>query len=84
VLRRHGLSVPGDISVVGYDDTSLSRLAHIDLTTIAQDIDALAACAIDRAVERIEGTPVVSREVVIAPRLVARGTTGANRSVRTA
>jgi DNA-binding LacI/PurR family transcriptional regulator len=84
VLRRHGLSVPGDISVVGYDDTSLSRLAHIDLTTIAQEIDALAACAIDRAVERIEGTPVVSREVVIAPRLVARGTTGANRSVRTA
>ncbi|WP_236643134.1 LacI family DNA-binding transcriptional regulator [Actinoplanes utahensis] len=56
VLRRNGLDVPGDVSVVGYDDTSLSRLAHIDLTTIAQDVDAMATAAVDRAVARIEQT----------------------------
>ncbi|MEU4422179.1 LacI family DNA-binding transcriptional regulator [Actinoplanes sp. NPDC024001] len=76
VLRRDGLDVPGDISVVGYDDSSFSRLAHIDLTTIAQDVDAMTTHAITRAVDRIEGNPVSPREVVIAPRLVVRGTTG--------
>lgn len=76
VLRRNGLSVPGDISVVGYDDTTLSRLAHIDLTTIGQDIDALAARAVERAVERIEGTATGPRAVILPPRLLVRGTTG--------
>ena len=76
VLRRRGRDVPGDVSVVGYDDSSFSRLAHIDLTTVAQDIEALAGLAVARAVERIEGGPVDRREIVIEPRLVLRGTSG--------
>jgi DNA-binding LacI/PurR family transcriptional regulator len=76
VLRRNGLSVPGDVSVVGYDDSSFSRLAHIDLTTVAQDIDTMTTLAVARAVERIDDAPVAHREVVIPPRLVVRGTTG--------
>ena len=79
VLRRDGLSVPGDISVVGYDDSSFSRLGHIDLTTVGQDIDTMAARAVQRAVERIEGAEVDRPEVVVAPRLVVRGTTAAPR-----
>ncbi|WP_250002332.1 LacI family DNA-binding transcriptional regulator [Actinoplanes sp. M2I2] len=79
VLRRDGLSVPADISVVGYDDSSFSRLAHIDLTTVAQDIDTMATLAVARAVERIDGAQVAHREVVIPPRLVVRGTTGPPR-----
>ena len=78
-LRRDGLAVPGDISVVGYDDSSFSRLAHIDLTTVAQDIETMATLAVARAVERIEGADVTHREMVIPPRLVVRGTTGPPR-----
>ena len=78
-LRRHGLSVPGDVSVVGYDDSSFSRLAHIDLTTVAQDIETMATLAVARAVERIDGAPVTHRELVIPPHLVVRGTTGPAR-----
>ncbi|MFF3332879.1 hypothetical protein ACFYWX_25520 [Streptomyces sp. NPDC002888] len=33
-----GIAVPGDISVGGFDDSHLARLAHIDLTTVGQDI----------------------------------------------
>ncbi|HEY0002962.1 MAG TPA: LacI family DNA-binding transcriptional regulator [Actinoplanes sp.] len=76
VLRRDGLAVPGDISVVGYDDSSFSRLAHIDLTTVAQDIDTMATLAVARAVDRVDGAAIAHREVVVAPRLVVRGTTG--------
>jgi DNA-binding LacI/PurR family transcriptional regulator len=36
-LRRAGLSVPGDVSVVGYDDMLLSRLSTPALSTIRQD-----------------------------------------------
>ena len=36
-LRRVGLSVPGDVSVVGYDDMLLSRLSTPALSTIRQD-----------------------------------------------
>ncbi|MEV6303199.1 LacI family DNA-binding transcriptional regulator [Actinoplanes sp. NPDC051861] len=74
VLRRRGVDVPGDISVVGYDDSSFSRLSHIDLTTVAQDVDAMATHAVSRAVTRIEGGAVTEREVVVAPRLIPRGT----------
>ena len=36
-MRRAGLSVPSDVSVVGYDDMLLSRLSTPALTTIRQD-----------------------------------------------
>ncbi|MFI5879409.1 LacI family DNA-binding transcriptional regulator [Streptomyces sp. NPDC051554] len=72
---RAGVSVPGEISVVGFDDTSLSRLAHIDLTTVAQDIPRLAELAVGRAIARLDGEAVTEGESVVPPRLVVRGTT---------
>ena len=75
VLQRAGLSVPGDISVVGYDDSRLARLAHVDLTTVAQDTDRLTTLAVHRAVDRLDAAPVTRRELVVAPRLVVRSTT---------
>lgn len=75
VLGRHGLEVPGDVSVVGYDNSRLARLAHVDLTTIAQDTATMAELAVARAIDRIEGAAVTRREVVVPPRLVMRGTT---------
>ena len=33
MLRRAGVDVPFEVSVAGFDDSQLSRLAHIDLTT---------------------------------------------------
>ncbi|MFI6409584.1 LacI family DNA-binding transcriptional regulator [Streptomyces sp. NPDC050548] len=74
---RAGVAVPGEISVVGFDDTSLSRLAHIDLTTVAQDIPRLAELAVGRAIARLDGEAVPDGEQVVAPRLVVRGTTAA-------
>jgi DNA-binding LacI/PurR family transcriptional regulator len=80
VLHRVGLTVPGDISVIGYDDSRLARLSHIDLTTVAQDIEQLTTLAVTRAIDRLNGTPVDHRELVIPPRLVVRGTTAAVRA----
>ena len=75
-LLRSGIDVPGAVSVVGYDDSPLSRLAHIDLTTDSQDGSELARQAVAAVVERLDGDRTEGREVVVPPRLVVRGTTG--------
>jgi DNA-binding LacI/PurR family transcriptional regulator len=82
VLHRAGLSVPGDISVIGYDDSRLARLSHVDLTTVAQDTEQMTTLAVTRAIDRLNGTPADHRELVIPPRLVVRGTTAAVRATR--
>jgi DNA-binding LacI/PurR family transcriptional regulator len=75
-LSRAGVGVPGRVSVVGYDDSTLARLAHVNLTTVSQDALGQAEHAVAAAVERLDGGRVRPREVVLAPRLVVRGTTG--------
>ncbi|GLZ53483.1 LacI family DNA-binding transcriptional regulator [Actinomycetospora sp. NBRC 106378] len=73
-LRRSGVAVPGDVSVVGFDDSSIARLAHIDLTTVAQDVPGLASGGVAAAAALASGEP--SRRVVLDPHLVVRSTTG--------
>uniref|UniRef100_UPI0015EFF36F LacI family DNA-binding transcriptional regulator n=1 Tax=Pseudonocardia pini TaxID=2758030 RepID=UPI0015EFF36F len=75
-LRRHGVAVPGRVSVVGYDDTQLSRLAHVDLTTVAQDAAEIARIAVDAALDRAEGMAGEPKHIRLSPRLVVRSTTG--------
>ena len=75
-FNRAGVEVPGEVSVAGYDDSSLARLAHVNLTTVSQDARGQAEHAAAAAVERLDGGRVRPREVVLAPRLVVRGTTG--------
>ena len=78
-LARLGIAVPGLVSVVGYDDSALARLAHVDLTTVSQDAHEQAGQAVALAVERLENGRVAPREVVLTPHLVVRGTTGPPR-----
>lgn len=75
VFLRAGLRVPDDVSVVGYDDGELARLAHINLTTVSQEAGEQAARAVDLALDRLDGGRTEPAEVIIAPRLVIRGTT---------
>ncbi|OUD04624.1 LacI family DNA-binding transcriptional regulator [Streptomyces swartbergensis] len=78
-LRRAGVDVPGDVSVVGYDDDTLSRLACFDLTTVSQEAEELARQAVLAVVERLDQGRTASREIVLAPSLVVRGTTAPPR-----
>jgi DNA-binding LacI/PurR family transcriptional regulator len=74
-LRAAGMQVPLDVSVLGYDDSQFARLSYVQLSSVSQDAPLLAAAAVDRAVNRIEGAePPTS--VVRTPHLVIRKTTG--------
>jgi DNA-binding LacI/PurR family transcriptional regulator len=74
---RAGVAVPDDLSIVGYDDSWVSRLSCINLTTVGQDADRMAALAVDRAIARLDGQAAREREIVLPPYLVVRGTTAA-------
>ncbi|MFF7791123.1 substrate-binding domain-containing protein [Streptomyces sp. NPDC007991] len=75
-LTRSGVEVPRDLSVVGYDDSHLSHLMPIGLTTVRQDASLMAEHAVRFAVERLENRELPPREAVLDPKLVVRGTSG--------
>ena len=77
VVLRAGLSVPQDISVLGFDDSPLASLSHIDLTTIRQDTAGLANAAVQRLACRLDGDPTNGDiiDLTLEPTLVVRGTT---------
>ena len=81
---RHGVHVPGDISVVGYDDSLLARRTYIDLTTIAQDTTQLANAAVALATRRLDVSVDPPAEIVIEPVLIVRSSTAAPRLAPTA
>ena len=75
--RQHGLAVPRDVSVVGFDDSPLIAFTDPPLTTIRQPVTAMGQAAVRALLEEIGGTPAPHSEFVFLPELVVRGSTAA-------
>ncbi|MGW2936507.1 LacI family DNA-binding transcriptional regulator [Streptomyces sp. NPDC001156] len=74
--EESGLRVPRDLSLVGYDNTYLSRLRHLWLTTVDNGSHDVGRRAAQRLLDRI-GDPSRPAELVLTtPSLEVRGTTG--------
>ena len=72
-LREADKSVPGDVSLIGFDDVPESAHFVPPLTTVRQDFHELASSAVDTLLGLVRGTePHVAEG--IPPRLVERGT----------
>lgn len=74
-VRRAGLSVPGDVSVVGFDDSALMNAMDPPLTTVRQPIEPMGRMIIELLVSQIKGTAVATDEYLFEPELVVRGST---------
>nr|WP_203939120.1 LacI family DNA-binding transcriptional regulator [Spirilliplanes yamanashiensis] len=74
--RRLGLDVPGDVSVIGFDDSALMTCTDPPLTTVRQPIETMGQAAVDLLVRQIEGAEVLGDELLFEPELVVRGSTG--------
>ncbi|MEV8095323.1 LacI family DNA-binding transcriptional regulator [Kitasatospora sp. NPDC085879] len=78
-VRRAGLSVPGDVSVIGYDDSSFMMCTDPPLTTVRQPIEAMGRAAVELLVGEIAGVKVTHDELLFEPELVVRGSTAPMR-----
>ncbi|WP_371501236.1 LacI family transcriptional regulator [Kitasatospora sp. NBC_00374] len=74
-VRRAGLAVPDDVSVIGYDDSSFMMCTDPPLTTVRQPIEAMGRAAVELLVGEIAGVKVTHDELLFEPELVVRGST---------
>jgi LacI family transcriptional regulator len=95
VAHRRGLDVPGDISIVGFDDTSLATTVWPELTTVKQPISAMAEAALELLLTDLRGRRsgaarhsaerVLEHELIVRESSAAPGPRwGRTRAARTA
>ena len=75
VLARHGLRVPDDVAVVGFDDIEDGRYANPPLSTVSPDKAALAREAVQLLQRRIAEPSTPTRDVQVPFELLARDST---------
>lgn len=75
VLDKEGLSVPGDISVVGYDNTAMAASHRLGLTTVNQPRLEMGHKAASLILTRIDENRSTPSHVVLPPKLVIREST---------
>jgi DNA-binding LacI/PurR family transcriptional regulator len=78
--RRSGRHVPGEVSVIGYDDSAFMSCTEPPLTTIRQPVDAMGQAAVGLLASQIAGHPVPTDELLFEPELVVRGSTAPVRA----
>jgi LacI family transcriptional regulator len=76
-LSEAGLTVPGDISLAGYDNTSIAALGPISLTSVDQAGHRIGANAARLLLERLTDRDRPATQIKLAPTLVTRRTTAA-------
>jgi DNA-binding LacI/PurR family transcriptional regulator len=78
-VRRRGLAVPDDISVIGFDDSAFMNCTDPPLTTVRQPIEAIGKAAVALLASAMEGAKVAAEELFYEPELVVRGSTARMR-----
>ena len=74
-LHEAGRSVPGDVSLVGFDDIPEAEYFHVPLTTVRQDFAEVGRRCMERLLALIDGVPAPMR-AAIAPELIIRASSG--------
>jgi LacI family transcriptional regulator, galactose operon repressor len=75
-LIRHGIEVPGEIAVTGFDDIPVARHVRPQLTTVRQPIQDLGATAFETLYSMITDAVQPRRDIILPTRLVRRESCG--------
>jgi LacI family transcriptional regulator len=73
--RARGIDVPEDLSVVGFDDATISRITLPAITTVRQPLEEIGRMAVTLLTRMIEGQTVDPLRLVMSARLVVRDST---------
>jgi DNA-binding LacI/PurR family transcriptional regulator len=74
--KERGISIPQDLSLIGYDDVPFARLTTPKLTTVAQPLGQLGQVAAGRIARMISGEEREVTQITLPTKLVVRETTG--------
>jgi LacI family transcriptional regulator len=83
-FQEAGLRVPGDISVVGFDDIPLAVIFKPELTTVSQPLRRMGQIAAKTIIDQIEKAAEYQAEIVIEPELIQRVSSGCVKKCSTA
>ncbi|MBM7069172.1 LacI family DNA-binding transcriptional regulator [Actibacterium sp. 188UL27-1] len=76
VLRHElALDIPGDVSIIGYDDVKMAAWQDFNMTTLCQPANRMVDATVDMLMQMISGAAMPVRHVKITSELIERGTT---------
>ena len=64
------LAIPEDVSIIGYDNSSIGTMLNSSLTTIDQDIETLISCLVDFLIDRLKSDSISKKSFILKPTLV--------------
>jgi LacI family transcriptional regulator len=81
-IKQQGLVIPGDMSIVGFDDISLSAEVMPPLTTVQVPKELMGRLAVETLFQTIMGKSDFTRKILLPTRLVTRESTAAPKGER--
>jgi LacI family transcriptional regulator len=75
-LRKHGIDVPGQVAVTGFDDLPMARHLRTSLTTVRQPIRELGTTAFDVLYSMLNREHLPARDIVLPTELICRESCG--------
>ncbi len=75
ILKKHGYSVPGDIAVTGFDNSTLANIQLPNITTIDQSLKNIASEAVLLLLSQIKGG-IPAKKIIIKPELIINESCG--------
>jgi LacI family transcriptional regulator len=81
-MTRQGVTVPGDVAIVGYDDIEFASAAAVPLTSVRQPRRLLGRTAAELLRSEVNGEPHEHQHVVFTPELVVRESTRGRHGLR--
>jgi LacI family transcriptional regulator len=79
-IQERGLTVPGDVSLVGVDDIEISRFLNPPLTTVRQPLEDMARAGIELLLKLMQDDPPETTQVLLQPQLMIRQSTAVPRT----
>jgi len=77
-LLKRGVSIPGDIRMIGVDDVKISSLTTVPLTSLRQPCRAIGSAAVNTMIRRIENRKMLAHDIRLDVELIVRDSCGSN------